>query len=156
MKPQTQPSLSFDCCSFSPTESVGLVLKAAEFRPSSLKVVGASACSVPCKMFQDELGDLCRREKLYCKDLCVSKSNINDYEVEFLCDYKKTKVSYRSSNTPLLSAVSGSSLSPIHTLFSFIYLLRIKEMWKNAPHFVTSSQTAVVCSWTYKRGEFIS
>lgn len=50
-------------------------------------------CSVACKMFQDELEDLCRREKIYCKDLGVSKSNINDYEVEFLCDYKKTKVS---------------------------------------------------------------
>lgn len=84
-------------------------------------------CSVPCKMFQDELEELCRRQKLCCKELGVNKSNINDYEVEFLCDYKKTKVSNRSSNTPLLSAVSGSL---VQTLFSLICLLRIKEMCK--------------------------
>lgn len=52
-------------------------------------------CSVACKMVQEELEELCRREKIYCRDLGVSRSNINDYEVEFLCDYKKTKVSPR-------------------------------------------------------------
>lgn len=43
-------------------------------------------------MFLDELGDLCRREKVQCRELGVNRANINDYEVEFLCDYKKTKV----------------------------------------------------------------
>lgn len=81
--------------------------------------MGASVCSVPCKMFQDELGDVCRRVKLYCKDLGVNKSNINDYEVEFLCDYKKTKVSYWSSNTPLFSSLS------IYTLY--LLLLTVAE-----------------------------
>lgn len=87
------------CCSFCPAGSERLL---AEFQPRSPRNVGACVCSVPCKVFQDELGDLCRREKLYCKDLGVNKSNINDYEVEFLCDYKKTKVSHRPSNTQLL------------------------------------------------------
>lgn len=79
--------------------------------PSSLKEVAAESifpslkdvvqlnCSVPCKMFLDELGDLCRRKKLHCKDLGVNKANINDYEVEFLCDYRKTKVSCQCYNT---------------------------------------------------------
>lgn len=51
-------------------------------------------------MLQDELEHLCRREKLRCKDLDVSKSNINDFEVEFICDYKKTKVSIRPTAAP--------------------------------------------------------
>ncbi|XP_047462143.1 histone-lysine N-methyltransferase SUV39H1-like [Mugil cephalus] len=48
-------------------------------------------CSVACKMSWDELEDACRREKLHCKELGVNRSNVNEYEVEFLCDYKKTK-----------------------------------------------------------------
>ncbi|KAM9752445.1 histone-lysine N-methyltransferase SUV39H1-like isoform 1-T1 [Menidia menidia] len=48
-------------------------------------------CSVPCKMSWDELEALCRSEKLYCKRLGVNRANVNEYEVEFLCDYKKTK-----------------------------------------------------------------
>lgn len=82
-------------------------------------------CSVPCKMFQDELEDLCRREKIFCKDLDVSKSNINDYEVEFLCDYKKTKVSDLQTQHFLLQ-----------TSFSFIDLLRMKEMCEHSPLFI--------------------
>ncbi|XP_044065818.1 histone-lysine N-methyltransferase SUV39H1-like isoform X6 [Siniperca chuatsi] len=48
-------------------------------------------CRVPCKMSWDELEALCRRERLHCKQLGVNRANVNDYEVEFLCDYKKTK-----------------------------------------------------------------
>lgn len=145
------PAPSFVSAALSPpAESAGPGLKAAEWRPSSVKEVCASACTVPCKMFQDELEDLCRREKLCCKDLGVNKSNINDYEVEFLCDYKKTKVSYRSSNNT--TALSGSRL--LQTLFSFIYLLELRKRVKPFD-FVISSQTAVVCSGTYKH-EFIS
>lgn len=83
------------------TESAIVPLKGAEFRAEALR--DAAACSVPCKMFQDELEDLCRREKLHCKDLGINRANINDYEVEFLCDYKKTKVSHQPPNTRLLS-----------------------------------------------------
>lgn len=64
-----------------------------ELLSPSLKEVGASHCSVPCKMSLDELEALCRRERLHCKALGVNRANLNDYEVEFLCDYKKTKVS---------------------------------------------------------------
>ncbi|CAN9515957.1 unnamed protein product [Ophioblennius macclurei] len=48
-------------------------------------------CSVPCKMSWDELEALCRSERLHCLQLGVNRANINDYEVEFLCDYKKIK-----------------------------------------------------------------
>lgn len=58
-----------------------------------LKEACASHCSVPCKMSLDELETLCRRERLHCKALGVNRANLNDYEVEYLCDYKKTKVS---------------------------------------------------------------
>ncbi|CAB1456976.1 unnamed protein product [Pleuronectes platessa] len=48
-------------------------------------------CRVPCKMSWDELEALCRTERLHCKQLGVNRTNVNEYEVEFLCDYKKTK-----------------------------------------------------------------
>ncbi|XP_071385225.1 histone-lysine N-methyltransferase SUV39H1-like [Centroberyx affinis] len=48
-------------------------------------------CSVPCKQSWDELQAVCRRKRLHCKVLKVNRHNFNDYEVEFLCDYKKTK-----------------------------------------------------------------
>lgn len=63
-----------------------------------------AGCSVACKMFPEQLEDLCRRERLHCQDLGVSRANINHYEVEFLCDYKKTKVRAQPPNTLLLSA----------------------------------------------------
>lgn len=67
----------------------------------------AAGCSVPCKMSPEQLEDLCRREKLHCRDLGVSRANINHYEVEFLCDYKKTKVRHQQPNTLLLSSSTG-------------------------------------------------
>nr|XP_057907778.1 histone-lysine N-methyltransferase SUV39H1-A [Doryrhamphus excisus] len=48
-------------------------------------------CSVPSKLSWDDLEALCRSERLHCKDFGITKANVNDYEVEFLCDYKKTK-----------------------------------------------------------------
>ncbi|XP_061114678.1 histone-lysine N-methyltransferase SUV39H1-A isoform X2 [Conger conger] len=48
-------------------------------------------CSVPCKLSLDQLQTRCRQEKVSCKLLGVSKNNINDYEVEYLCDYKRMK-----------------------------------------------------------------
>lgn len=127
------PSLRFDSAALSlPTGSVGLV---AELQPRSLRCAGAWVCSVPCKMFQDELGDLCRREKLHCKDLGVNKSNINHYEVEFLCDYRKTKVS------------RFPGLSLLQPLFSYIYLGGMSQMCRNAPRFFH-------LHWTCRHGEF--
>lgn len=46
---------------------------------------------MPCKMSWDEVETLCRLEALHCKDLGVSRANVNDYEVEFICDYKRVK-----------------------------------------------------------------
>lgn len=69
----------------------------------------SAGCSVPCKMSPEQLEDLCRREKLHCGDLGVSRANINHYEVEFLCDYKKTKVRHQQPDTLLLSSSTGFS-----------------------------------------------
>ncbi|CAJ1055187.1 histone-lysine N-methyltransferase SUV39H1 isoform X1 [Xyrichtys novacula] len=48
-------------------------------------------CSVPCKLPWNELEAPCRSAGLHCEDLGVNKANVNEFEVEFLCDYKKTK-----------------------------------------------------------------
>ncbi|XP_015240181.1 PREDICTED: histone-lysine N-methyltransferase SUV39H1 [Cyprinodon variegatus] len=48
-------------------------------------------CCVPCKVAWDELEALCRGERLYCTELNINRANVNEYEVEFLCDYKKIK-----------------------------------------------------------------
>nr|XP_055024326.1 histone-lysine N-methyltransferase SUV39H1-A [Misgurnus anguillicaudatus] len=48
-------------------------------------------CRVSCKLSWEDLQALCRREGLLCSHLCVSKDNVNDYEVEYLCNYKKRK-----------------------------------------------------------------
>ncbi|XP_061908409.1 histone-lysine N-methyltransferase SUV39H1-A [Entelurus aequoreus] len=48
-------------------------------------------CSVPSKLSWHYLEALCRTEKLHCEDLGITKANAKDYEVEFLCDYKKNK-----------------------------------------------------------------
>ena len=46
-------------------------------------------------MSREELAAVCRAEKLYCRDLGVNRTNVNEYEVEFLCDYRKNKVPER-------------------------------------------------------------
>uniref|UniRef100_A0A8C6UH32 Histone-lysine N-methyltransferase n=1 Tax=Neogobius melanostomus TaxID=47308 RepID=A0A8C6UH32_9GOBI len=48
-------------------------------------------CHVPCKMSWDEVETVCRLEALRCKELGVSRTNVKDYEVEFICDYKRVK-----------------------------------------------------------------
>ncbi|XP_016397622.1 histone-lysine N-methyltransferase SUV39H1-A isoform X2 [Sinocyclocheilus rhinocerous] len=48
-------------------------------------------CRVSCKLSWEDLQALCRRERLVCKQLSVTKNNFNDYEVEYLCNYKKHK-----------------------------------------------------------------
>uniref|UniRef100_A0A8C2M7T2 Histone-lysine N-methyltransferase n=1 Tax=Cricetulus griseus TaxID=10029 RepID=A0A8C2M7T2_CRIGR len=56
-------------------------------RPASLK-----AWCVPCLVSLDTLQELCRKEKLTCKSIGITKRNLNNYEVEYLCDYKVVKV----------------------------------------------------------------
>ncbi|XP_069846512.1 histone-lysine N-methyltransferase SUV39H2 isoform X4 [Dipodomys merriami] len=46
---------------------------------------------VPCLVSLDTLQELCRQEKLTCKSMGVTKKNQNNYEVEYLCDYKVEK-----------------------------------------------------------------
>ncbi|TNN34621.1 Histone-lysine N-methyltransferase SUV39H1 [Liparis tanakae] len=42
-------------------------------------------------MSWDELEALCRRERLCCGRLGLKRANANEYEVEFLCNYKRKK-----------------------------------------------------------------
>ncbi|KAK1801299.1 hypothetical protein P4O66_022982, partial [Electrophorus voltai] len=46
---------------------------------------------VPCKFTWDDLQALCRRQKLVCEQLAVTRNNLNDYEVEYLCNYRRIK-----------------------------------------------------------------
>ncbi|KAF6390899.1 suppressor of variegation 3-9-like protein 1 [Rhinolophus ferrumequinum] len=48
-------------------------------------------CSVCCKSSWNQLQDLCRLAKLSCPALGISKRNFYDFEVEYLCDYKKIR-----------------------------------------------------------------
>nr|XP_015859994.1 histone-lysine N-methyltransferase SUV39H2 isoform X2 [Peromyscus maniculatus bairdii] len=50
------------------------------------------AWCVPCLVSLDTLQELCRKEKLTCKSIGITKRNLNNYEVEYLCDYKVVKV----------------------------------------------------------------
>ncbi|XP_017577913.1 histone-lysine N-methyltransferase SUV39H1-A isoform X1 [Pygocentrus nattereri] len=48
-------------------------------------------CSVSCKLSWDDLQAVCRRQRLVCKQLSVTKHNFRDYEVEYLCNYRNIK-----------------------------------------------------------------
>ncbi|KAL4646254.1 histone-lysine N-methyltransferase SUV39H1 isoform X1 [Arapaima gigas] len=52
-----------------------------------------NGCSVACKMSLSQLQVLCRQERIFCQQLGVTKKNFNYFEVEYLCNYKKIKVS---------------------------------------------------------------
>ncbi|XP_064155863.1 histone-lysine N-methyltransferase SUV39H1-A isoform X2 [Anguilla rostrata] len=67
------------------------LLNYSDFGGGEKMAENLKGCSVPCKLSWDQLQTRCRQEKVSCKLLGVSKNNINDYEVEYLCDYKKTK-----------------------------------------------------------------
>ncbi|XP_050006503.1 histone-lysine N-methyltransferase SUV39H2 isoform X6 [Alexandromys fortis] len=60
----------------------GMCARAASFK----------AWCVPCLVSLDTLQELCRKEKLTCKSIGITKRNLNNYEVEYLCDYKVVKV----------------------------------------------------------------
>ncbi|XP_077879608.1 histone-lysine N-methyltransferase SUV39H2 isoform X2 [Ictidomys tridecemlineatus] len=49
------------------------------------------AWCVPCLVSLDTLQEYCRKEKLTCKSIGITKRNLNNYEVEYLCDYKVLK-----------------------------------------------------------------
>ncbi|XP_028850281.1 histone-lysine N-methyltransferase SUV39H1-A [Denticeps clupeoides] len=48
-----------------------------------------NGCSVACKVSWGDLQALCRRAKVVCKELEVTKNNFNDYEVEYITNYRK-------------------------------------------------------------------
>uniref|UniRef100_A0A286XKW4 Histone-lysine N-methyltransferase n=1 Tax=Cavia porcellus TaxID=10141 RepID=A0A286XKW4_CAVPO len=47
--------------------------------------------NVCCKSSWNQLQDLCRLARLSCPALGISKRNLYDFEVEYLCDYKKIR-----------------------------------------------------------------
>ncbi|XP_028933826.1 histone-lysine N-methyltransferase SUV39H2 isoform X2 [Ornithorhynchus anatinus] len=49
------------------------------------------AWCVPCLASFDTLQELCRKEKLTCKSIGITKRNLNNFEVEYLCNYKVEK-----------------------------------------------------------------
>uniref|UniRef100_A0A8D0E1S1 Histone-lysine N-methyltransferase n=1 Tax=Salvator merianae TaxID=96440 RepID=A0A8D0E1S1_SALMN len=49
------------------------------------------ACTVCCKSTWPQLQDLCRLEKVCCLALGITRKNLYDFEVEYLCDYKKVR-----------------------------------------------------------------
>ena len=50
-------------------------------------------CSVCCKSTWAQLRDICRSEGLRCAALDVTRRNLGEFEVEYLCDYKRVAVS---------------------------------------------------------------
>ncbi|RXM97630.1 Histone-lysine N-methyltransferase SUV39H1 [Acipenser ruthenus] len=55
----------------------------------TLRVFLCAGCHVVCKSSRSHLQYLCRLERVACTDLGISKKNLNHFEVEYLCDYKK-------------------------------------------------------------------
>ncbi|XP_016087293.1 histone-lysine N-methyltransferase SUV39H1b [Sinocyclocheilus grahami] len=49
----------------------------------------AEVCRVACIATVDQLEVICREQGVKCEELGISKHNLCDYEVEYLCDYKK-------------------------------------------------------------------
>ncbi|KAJ7317529.1 hypothetical protein JRQ81_003691 [Phrynocephalus forsythii] len=49
------------------------------------------ACHVCCKSSWSQLQDLCRLEKVCCSPLGITRKNLFDFEVEYLCDYMKVQ-----------------------------------------------------------------
>uniref|UniRef100_A0A670JWM5 Histone-lysine N-methyltransferase n=1 Tax=Podarcis muralis TaxID=64176 RepID=A0A670JWM5_PODMU len=48
-------------------------------------------CTVCCKSTWSHLQDLCRLQKVCCPGLGITRKNLCDFEVEYLCDYKKAR-----------------------------------------------------------------
>nr|XP_034366817.1 histone-lysine N-methyltransferase SUV39H2 isoform X2 [Arvicanthis niloticus] len=65
--------------------------RAAVFGGECARGASFKAWCVPCLVSLDTLQELCRKEKLTCKSIGITKRNLNNYEVEYLCDYKVAK-----------------------------------------------------------------
>lgn len=52
-----------------------------------------AGCVVACKVSWADLQALCRRARVACIELGVTKNNFDDYEVEYIADYLKKNVS---------------------------------------------------------------
>uniref|UniRef100_A0A8C3BK94 Histone-lysine N-methyltransferase n=1 Tax=Cairina moschata TaxID=8855 RepID=A0A8C3BK94_CAIMO len=50
-----------------------------------------AGCRVCCKSSWAQLRDLCRRQRLQCRALGVTRRNLAHFEVEYLCDYKRVR-----------------------------------------------------------------
>lgn len=46
-------------------------------------------CRVACLATSDQLEVVCRVEAVKCRELGVNKSNLCEYEVEYLCNYRR-------------------------------------------------------------------
>ncbi|XP_072811145.1 histone-lysine N-methyltransferase SUV39H2 isoform X1 [Vicugna pacos] len=68
-------------------------IRAAREAPCAARAdsCAARAWCVPCLVSLDTLQELSRKEKLTCKSIGITKRNLNNYEVEYLCDYKVVK-----------------------------------------------------------------
>ncbi|XP_053321311.1 histone-lysine N-methyltransferase SUV39H2 [Spea bombifrons] len=53
--------------------------------------VTRGAWCVPCLASHETLQELCRKEKLTCQCIEITRKNSNVYEVEYLCDFKLEK-----------------------------------------------------------------
>ncbi|NP_001016508.1 histone-lysine N-methyltransferase SUV39H2 [Xenopus tropicalis] len=49
------------------------------------------AWCVPCLASIETLQELCRKEMLICTNIGITRKNLNNYEVEYLCDYRIEK-----------------------------------------------------------------
>lgn len=49
------------------------------------------AWCMPCPVSFNTLQELHKKEKLTCKWIGIIKRNLNNYEVQYLCDYKVVK-----------------------------------------------------------------
>uniref|UniRef100_A0A3B1KAQ0 Histone-lysine N-methyltransferase n=1 Tax=Astyanax mexicanus TaxID=7994 RepID=A0A3B1KAQ0_ASTMX len=55
------------------------------------------ACKVACLATVEELQSICREEGLVCEELGVTKNNLCDFEVEYLCNYKRIVLTLRNT-----------------------------------------------------------
>lgn len=49
-------------------------------------------CKVACLATETQLEVLCREDGIICSELGVNKSNLFDYEVEYICNYKRVVI----------------------------------------------------------------
>ncbi|KAM8830377.1 histone-lysine N-methyltransferase SUV39H1-like isoform 1-T1 [Synchiropus picturatus] len=94
-------------------------------------------CAVPCKMSFETLESVCRQKGYMCEELGVTRANINEYEVEFLCDYKKVNVCFMSSTWDLfVKAIYLRTCNSDLKLFQDDELYLVK--WRGFPESVNT------------------